>query len=198
MSTIDNFQGEEARIVIVSLTRSNAAGKIGFLSEAQRVNVLLSRARDGLILVGNPRCLTGKHGALTETGGTLVLHAGPTMIERMTVTESTLHYPEAASGDTARRGGGRKGTWEMVLESIPVLPGFPAQCERHGRARVMAAPAEFDEYAPDGGCTERCEAELPCGHKCTSRCHSTRHAHAACQVPVDCMCDPQSSSTLPP
>eukprot|EP00892_Ulva_mutabilis_P000792 jgi/Ulvmu1/10713/UM067_0040.1 len=44
-STIDNFQGEEARIVIASLTRSNAQGVIGFLNEPQRVNVLLSRAR---------------------------------------------------------------------------------------------------------------------------------------------------------
>ena len=42
VSTVDNFQGEEARIVIASLVRGNAAGKIGFLSEPQRVNVSVS------------------------------------------------------------------------------------------------------------------------------------------------------------
>lgn len=52
-STPDNYQGEESQIVIVSLTRSNLNNDIGFMSEASRLNVLLSRARDGLIIIGN-------------------------------------------------------------------------------------------------------------------------------------------------
>ncbi|KAF2649460.1 P-loop containing nucleoside triphosphate hydrolase protein [Lophiostoma macrostomum CBS 122681] len=53
ISTIDNYQGEESDIVIACLTRSNPVGDIGFMSAPQRVNVLLSRARNGLILIGN-------------------------------------------------------------------------------------------------------------------------------------------------
>ncbi|PVI03012.1 P-loop containing nucleoside triphosphate hydrolase protein [Periconia macrospinosa] len=53
ISTIDNFQGDESEIVIVSLTRSNSDGEIGFMSSPERLNVLLSRARNGLILIGN-------------------------------------------------------------------------------------------------------------------------------------------------
>ncbi|KAK6496366.1 hypothetical protein TWF481_002391 [Arthrobotrys musiformis] len=53
ISTIDNYQGEESDIVIVSLTRSNSAGDIGFMASPQRVNVLLSRARNALIMIGN-------------------------------------------------------------------------------------------------------------------------------------------------
>ncbi|KAL7619886.1 hypothetical protein AAE478_010433 [Parahypoxylon ruwenzoriense] len=53
ISTIDNFQGDESEIVIVSLTRSNSNGDIGFMSSPERLNVLLSRARNGLILIGN-------------------------------------------------------------------------------------------------------------------------------------------------
>ncbi|OAX80316.1 hypothetical protein ACJ72_05356 [Emergomyces africanus] len=53
MSTIDNYQGEERNIVIVSLTRSNSRGDIGFLSSPERLNVLISRARDALIILGN-------------------------------------------------------------------------------------------------------------------------------------------------
>jgi hypothetical protein len=49
----DNFQGEESDIVIVSLTRSNPSGDIGFMAAPQRVNVLLSRARNALIMIGN-------------------------------------------------------------------------------------------------------------------------------------------------
>ena len=35
--------GEESEIIIVSLVRSNAEGKAGFLNTTNRVNVLLSR-----------------------------------------------------------------------------------------------------------------------------------------------------------
>ena len=49
----DNYQGEESDIVIASLTRSNGSGDIGFMAAKERVNVLLSRARDGLIVIGD-------------------------------------------------------------------------------------------------------------------------------------------------
>ncbi|QSZ31391.1 hypothetical protein DSL72_000956 [Monilinia vaccinii-corymbosi] len=49
----DNYQGEESDIVLVSMTRSNTQNDIGFMSQPQRLNVLVSRARDGLIIVGN-------------------------------------------------------------------------------------------------------------------------------------------------
>ncbi|KAJ7715419.1 P-loop containing nucleoside triphosphate hydrolase protein [Mycena metata] len=53
LATIDNYQGEESDIVVVSLTRSNPNHDIGFMFAPERLNVLLSRARDGLIMVGN-------------------------------------------------------------------------------------------------------------------------------------------------
>lgn len=40
-------------IVLVSMTRSNEAHDIGFMAEPERLNVLLSRACDGLIMIGN-------------------------------------------------------------------------------------------------------------------------------------------------
>jgi hypothetical protein len=49
----DNYQGEESEIVIGSLTRSNESGDIGFMAAPERLNVLLSRARSCLVLVGN-------------------------------------------------------------------------------------------------------------------------------------------------
>jgi hypothetical protein len=49
----DNYQGEESDIVLVSLTRSNNSGDIGFMSAPERLNVLLSRSRNALIMIGN-------------------------------------------------------------------------------------------------------------------------------------------------
>lgn len=54
LSTIDNYQGEESDIVILSLTRSNPDGDIGFMVSPERLNVALSRARKSLIIIGNP------------------------------------------------------------------------------------------------------------------------------------------------
>jgi hypothetical protein len=53
VATVDNFQGEEAKIVIVSLVRSNKERKVGFLRTTNRINVLLSRAQHGMYLIGN-------------------------------------------------------------------------------------------------------------------------------------------------
>lgn len=53
VSTVDNFQGEENDIILLSLVRSNDFGKIGFLNIHNRVCVALSRARKGFICIGN-------------------------------------------------------------------------------------------------------------------------------------------------
>lgn len=60
VKTVDNFQGEECDIILLSLVRSNEDGKIGFLKERNRVNVALSRAKRGLYCVGNFDCLAQK------------------------------------------------------------------------------------------------------------------------------------------
>ncbi|KAJ6497671.1 P-loop containing nucleoside triphosphate hydrolase protein [Mycena sanguinolenta] len=69
LATIDNYQGEESDIVVASLTRSNPNNDIGFMFAPERLNVLLSRARDALILIGNSNTFTRsrKGGALWRT-----------------------------------------------------------------------------------------------------------------------------------
>lgn len=55
LATVDNFQGEEAKIVVVSLVRSNKQNRPGFLKTANRINVLLSRAQHGMYILGNTK-----------------------------------------------------------------------------------------------------------------------------------------------
>ncbi|CAN0445550.1 unnamed protein product, partial [Discosporangium mesarthrocarpum] len=47
VATVDNYQGEESDVVIVSLVRSNDRGDMGFVCEPNRLNVTISRARYG-------------------------------------------------------------------------------------------------------------------------------------------------------
>lgn len=55
VATVDNFQGEEAKVVVISLVRSNEEKKCGFLRTSNRINVLLSRAKHGMYLIGNSK-----------------------------------------------------------------------------------------------------------------------------------------------
>jgi hypothetical protein len=54
--TVDSFQGDEADVVVVSLVRNNhhstPAKALGFLQDNRRTNVLLSRAKWMMIIVG--------------------------------------------------------------------------------------------------------------------------------------------------
>ncbi|KAL4705941.1 hypothetical protein ACJJTC_017523 [Scirpophaga incertulas] len=50
ITAVDNYQGEENKIVILSLVRSNKDGKIGFLAAPNRICVALSRAKEGSYL----------------------------------------------------------------------------------------------------------------------------------------------------
>jgi superfamily I DNA and/or RNA helicase len=69
--TVDSFQGREAEVVVVSMVRSsqqepNSVRAIGFLAELQRMNVLFSRARSLLVVVGNLTYFE-KAGALADS-----------------------------------------------------------------------------------------------------------------------------------
>lgn len=53
ITNVDNFQGEDNKIILLSLVRSNAAKNIGYLAFKNRICVALSRAKHGLYIIGN-------------------------------------------------------------------------------------------------------------------------------------------------
>jgi len=53
VTVVDNFQGEENDIIILSLVRSNDKGIVGFLKIENRICVALSRAKKGFYCFGN-------------------------------------------------------------------------------------------------------------------------------------------------
>jgi len=53
VGTVNSFQGQETEIVIFSAVRSNREKELGFLRDPRRLNVAITRARRGLILLGD-------------------------------------------------------------------------------------------------------------------------------------------------
>lgn len=104
-------------MVVISLTRSNLQRDIGFMSSPERLNVLLSRAREALIIIGN-----AEHFMNARKGGELWkqllsmlkngnrIHDGfPVKCERHNSRTAILKAPE--DFDTECPDGGCKEPW---------------------------------------------------------------------------------------
>jgi regulator of nonsense transcripts 1 len=59
IDTVDAFQGREKDLVIFGCVRANNEREIGFLADEKRMNVALTRAKFGLIVVGTAAVFAG-------------------------------------------------------------------------------------------------------------------------------------------
>lgn len=57
-ATIDSFQGRESDVVVFCTVRCNASRDIGFVEDHRRLNVMWTRARLGLIIIGDKATMT--------------------------------------------------------------------------------------------------------------------------------------------
>ncbi|KAN0098042.1 AAA domain containing protein [Tylopilus felleus] len=156
---VDNYQGEEGKIVILSLVRNSGGGddeleiptisqhtlvNVGFLKAENRTNVALSRTREGLYIFGNAENLSAK-----------------SRMWRSIIEELDAHDS--------------------------VGPALPVACHRHpDKIEYVSSPGQLSWIAPDGGCLEQCDQKLKCGHPCPFKCHCDDPDHVAVMCTQRC------------
>jgi superfamily I DNA and/or RNA helicase len=92
VSSIDGFQGREADIIVFVTVRCNVSGDIGFLADMRRLNVVMTRAKCGVVIIGNKSTLTGSVGAGDESDESKKVWKR--LVERCKVVEVEAEAPQ--------------------------------------------------------------------------------------------------------
>ena len=165
IATIDNFQGEEAKVVVISLVRSNPHHRCGFLKTSNRINVLLSRAKHGMYIIGNSQTSSGVrmwHQVLQilKEGG----NHGPELELQCPRHPET---PIRVSGpDDFLRLAPEGGCNEMCAQRLPCGHKCKTKCHSVAlhNAVVCLEPCTRSKKGCDHVCPKRCGE--PCDEKC--------------------------------
>ncbi|CAD8184636.1 unnamed protein product [Paramecium pentaurelia] len=149
---IDNYQGEENDIILLSLVRSNDDYKLGFVAIDNRVCVAFSRARLGLFVFGD-------FGFIKEC------------IKDYQKKDPQKRNPDVSDLwlkilDLAKQKG-------VIQNSIDL------KCSSHNYVTKIYEERDWD-LVKGGGCTNTCNANFPCGHICKKICHKSAHSQYDC------------------
>ena len=153
ISSVDNYQGEENDIILLSLVRSNSESSIGFLRNFNRVCVAFSRAKKGFIIVGNIDCLI----------------KGEEKARKEKVFDSRMNKLWFKIKELAKKK-------EIISDKLTLM------CQKHKNKTIITNLLDFSKI-PEGGCKEKCGERLDCGHLCELLCHPYNHKEIKCKKP---------------
>jgi len=145
VSSVDNYQGEECDIILLSLVRSNKENKIGFLRTFNRVCVAFSRAKIGLYIIGNIDCII----------------KGEKIIRDKNINNKNF---DSKMLDVWQRIKDKAKEMNIIDDKLILI------CQNHKNKTVIENEKDFAK-CPEGGCQEMCRKRMNCGHVCEKVCH---------------------------
>lgn len=183
LATIDNFQGEEAKVIILSTVRSGQ--KLGFVKCPNRINVACSRAIDGFYVFGNSAALRSNP----------VWNLTIRVFDKKEAVQPYIgllcnRHPEHSRNATS-------------AEEIETFPACQIPCGQNldcdHICSEMCHDPDLHQIIP---CTRPCQRGLPCGHICKRLCHekcgpcqeSSHYAEASCGHLVLMSCSGEAES----
>ena len=172
VAAVDDFQGEENDIILLSLVRSNSDGNIGFLRVKNRVCVSLSRAKKGLYIIGNFTMLRNKH----DTVWPQIL----TTLERKQCIGNALPlYCQLHPS--------KKVAAQRPQDFLKCPEGG---CQQPCATRLQCGHTclklchPYDREHKKYKCRKPCGRTLSCGHQCKRMCHQCTDGCQLCNEEI--------------
>ncbi|XP_061171964.1 NFX1-type zinc finger-containing protein 1-like [Saccostrea echinata] len=179
ISILDNYQGEENDIILLSLVRSNKEGRIGFLKKENRICVALSRAKIGLYVIGNFKMIE------KFTRKTNLLRSAIDKMKKSGALGDGLPLFCQNHPGTQRIYAKTPDDFDKAPEGGCILPcNFELNCGH--TCTHLCHP--YDKEHLDITCRDRCEKICERGHTCQKICHFPKPCKCRVKVEKDLQC----------
>lgn len=174
LSTVDAFQGEEAKVIIISLVRSNDKKMCGFLGTTNRINVLLSRAMHGMYVIGNSN--TTSEISMWQSVVSLFKadgNFGPAL------EIACARHPNSAAPLLVRE--------PRDFQRVSPAAGCNAECgEQLACGHLCSEKCHSEAMHNQVKCKQRCDGPMEgCKHRCPEPCSEVCELNRKAMVPCD-------------
>ncbi|XP_065342665.1 NFX1-type zinc finger-containing protein 1-like [Cloeon dipterum] len=181
VTVVDDFQGEESEIILLSLVRSNPEGRIGFLATENRVCVALSRAKHGCVIIGNMEILSANSKVWKAVRQSL--EEQDALVSALTFRCETHpeHAFSAENPEDFEKFAPHGGCTTLCNDQLPC---------GHNCNRVCHVETPHDKIKCHEPCTRLCDAGT---HKCKLLCYIECGSNCKVIVTKDLLCHHQAS-----